>query len=71
MKELNNFREFLTEEMSDVQLTPEELRREFYIGMDIMDRALAKAKFTIPKEQWDELYAVVTKVENAAENIGK
>ena len=37
MKELNNFREFLTEEMSDVQLTPEELRKEFYIGMDIMD----------------------------------
>ena len=53
------------------QLTPDELRKEFYKGMKIMDSALAKAKGTIPQEQWNALYAVVTKVEDAAENIGE
>lgn len=53
------------------QITPDELRKEFYKGMQIMDSALAKAKGTIPQEQWNELYAVVTKVEDVAENIGE
>ncbi len=53
------------------QLTPDELRKEFYKGMQIMDSALAKAKGTIPQEQWDELYAVVTKVEDVAEMLSE
>ena len=52
------------------QITPEELRKEFYKGMQIMDSALAKAKGTISQEQWNALYAAVTKVEDMAEFIG-
>ena len=52
------------------QITPEELRKEFYKGMQIMDSALAKAKGVIPQEQWNALYAAVTKVEDEAEFIG-
>lgn len=58
------------EELNE-QITPEELRKEFYKGMKIMDSALAKAKGVISQEQWNTLYAVVTKVEDAAENIGE
>jgi hypothetical protein len=59
------------DEIINEQITPDELRKEFYKGMKIMDSALAKAKGTIPQEQWDALYAVVTKVEDVAENIGE
>ena len=52
------------------QITPDELRKEFYKGMQIMDSALAKAKGTISQEQWNALYAVVSKVEDMAEFIG-
>ena len=59
------------DEVLEEQITPDELRKEFYKGMQIMDSALAKAKGTIPQEQWDALYAVVTKVEDVAEYIGE
>jgi hypothetical protein len=54
----------------DIQLTPEQLRTEFYSAMKTMDKALSKSKGVIPQEQWDELYAVVTKVEDVAQYIG-
>jgi hypothetical protein len=64
-------KKYVNEGETNEQITPDELRKEFYKGMQIMDSALAKAKGTIPQEQWDELYAVVTKVEDVAENIGE
>jgi hypothetical protein len=69
MKELNTFRQF-NEGVYDIQLTPEQLRTEFYSAMKIMDKALSKSKGVIPQEQWNELYAVVTKVEDVAQYIG-
>jgi len=54
----------------DIQLTPEPLRTEFYSAIITMDNALSKSKGGIPLEQWDALYAVVTKVEDVAQYIG-
>ena len=63
MKELNTFRQFINEGKLD------DIRRQIYKGMDLIDGALGKAKGIIPQKDWDSLYALVSKIESKAEYI--
>ena len=63
MKELNTFRQFINEGKLD------DIRLQIYKGMDLIDSALGKAKGIIPQEDWDSLYALVSKIESKAERI--
>ena len=47
----------------------DDIRRQIYKGMDLIDGALGKAKGSIPQEDWDSLYALVSKIESKAEYI--
>ena len=62
-------KKYVTEGELNEQLTPDELRKEFYKGMQIMDSALAKGRGIIPQDKWDALYAAVTKIEDIAETL--